>query len=156
MVVNDIITLGAQPLFFLDYIAAGKLEPQVIETLIAGVLEGCNQAQCRLLGGETAEMPGMYPKGHYDLAGFGVGVVERKAAIDGRTIREGDAVIGLESSGLHSNGYSLARAVVFERAKLTVSRRVAQLGATAGEALLTPTRIYVPVVLDLMKRFEIK
>lgn len=156
MVVNDVITVGAKPLFFLDYFASGVLKPHVIQAVIGGIIEGCKQSDCRLLGGETAEMPGMYPKGHYDLAGFGVGVVDRKAVVTGKGIRTGDVVIGLESSGLHSNGYSLARGVVFDRCKLTVGRRVAQLGGTVAETLLTPTRIYVPVVLDLMKRFTLK
>jgi phosphoribosylformylglycinamidine cyclo-ligase len=155
MVVNDIIVLGAKPLFFLDYIGAGVLDPGVIEDVVSGVIEGCRQAGCQLIGGETAELSGMYAKGIYDLAGFGVGVVERKAIVDGSKIRPGDVVIGLESSGIHSNGYTLARAI-FRRLGLTPGRRVAALGATAGKALLEPTRIYVPAVLDLMKRFTVR
>lgn len=155
MVMNDVIVAGAKPLFFLDYIASGVLNPKVIEQLITGMLEGCRQSGCKLLGGETAELAGMYAKGHYDLAGFGVAVVERKAMIDGHSIKPGDIVIGLESSGLHSNGYTLARAV-FDKNKIGVGKRVKELGMTAGEALLTPTRIYVPLILDLMKRFMLK
>ncbi|MBN1865795.1 phosphoribosylformylglycinamidine cyclo-ligase [Candidatus Sumerlaeota bacterium] len=155
MVVNDLIVPGAKPLFLLDYIGTGVIDPQTIEDIVAGVIEGCRQAGCELSGGETAELAGMYAKGHYDLAAFGVGVVERRAVVDGRTIRPGDVVIGLESSGLHSNGYTLARAV-FDRNKIGLRRRVAALGMTAGEALLEPTRIYVPAVLDLLKRFRIK
>ncbi|HUT22813.1 MAG TPA: phosphoribosylformylglycinamidine cyclo-ligase, partial [Sumerlaeia bacterium] len=145
----------AKPLFFLDYIGAGVLDPGVIDDVVSGVIEGCRQAGCQLLGGETAELSGMYAKGIYDLAGFGVGVVERKAIVDGKKIRPRDVVIGLESSGIHSNGYTLARAV-FKRLGPTPGRRVAALGVRAGEALLEPTRIYVPAVLDLMKRFTIK
>ncbi|NQU43114.1 phosphoribosylformylglycinamidine cyclo-ligase [bacterium] len=155
MVVNDLVVLGAKPLFFLDYIAAGELKPDVIDGLVGGVMAGCEQAGCQLLGGETAEMHGLYEKGHYDLAGFGVGVVERRKMIDGRSIKPRDVVIGLASSGLHSNGYTLARAV-FDRAKITPGRRVKELGTTAAEALLTPTRIYVPVIMDLVKRYVIK
>jgi len=155
MVVNDLIVVGAKPLFFLDYIAAGVLDPKVIEDLITGMIEGCRQAGCPLVGGETAELAGMYAKGHYDLAGFGVGVVERRRIVDGRAIRPGDLVIGFESTGIHSNGYTLARAV-FARTKLPLGRRVKELGASPQEALLKPTRIYVPLVLDLLKRFEIK
>lgn len=155
MVANDVIVLGAEPLFLLDYLATGEIQPAVLDSVISGILEGCAQARCELLGGETAEMAGMYAKGHYDLAAFLVGAVEKKKIVDGRAVRVGDVVVGLESSGLHSNGYTLARAV-FDRCKLTPGRRVAALGQTAGEALLEPTRIYVPVVLDLLKRYEIK
>jgi phosphoribosylformylglycinamidine cyclo-ligase len=155
MSVNDLIVVGARPLFLLDYIAAGVLDPGTVDQVITGILEGCRQAECRLIGGETAELAGMYAKGHYDLAAFAVGVVDRDRVIDGRAIRPGDLVIGVESTGLHSNGYTLARAV-FDRLKIPLSRRVKELGATAGETLLTPTRIYVPLVNDLVKRFEIK
>lgn len=155
MVVNDIIVLGAQPLFLLDYIASGELKPGIINDILTGILEGCRQSGCKLLGGETAEMAGMYGKDHYDVASFAVGVVERAKMIDGKSIKPGDAVIGLESSGLHSNGYTLARAV-FDSRKIGMRRQVKELGCTAGEALLEPTRIYVPVILDLLKRYEIK
>ena len=155
MVANDVIVVGAEPLFLLDYIATGEIEPATIDAIITGIIEGCRQSGCKLLGGETAELAGMYARGHYDLAAFLVGAVEKRRVIDGRTIRPGDLVIGLESSGLHSNGYTLARAV-FDANKLTPGRRVPALGKTAAEALLEPTRIYVPVVLDLVKRFTIK
>jgi phosphoribosylaminoimidazole synthetase len=156
MVVNDIIVLGAKPLFLLDYIASGELQPGVIEDLITGILEGCRQSDCQLLGGETAELAGMYARGHYDLAAFAVGCVERKKIVDGKRIRPGDVVIGLESTGPHSNGYTLARAV-FDRLKLNPRKKIAELsGKTANEALLTPTRIYVPLILDLIKRFDIR
>jgi phosphoribosylformylglycinamidine cyclo-ligase len=155
MSVNDIVVCGAKPLFFLDYIAAGVLDPGVIEDLITGIMDGCEQSGCTLLGGETAELAGMYAKGHYDLAGFGVGAVEKSAMVDGRKIRPGDVVIGFESNGLHSNGYTLARAA-FDRAGFSVKQRVPLLKTTAGDALLAPTRIYVPVVLDLLKKFTVK
>ena len=143
MSVNDLICMGACPLFFLDYIATGALEGDVLKDLIAGVAEGCVRADCALLGGETAEMPGFYKKGEYDMAGFAVGVVERSRRIDGpATIGPGDVVIGLASSGLHSNGYSLARKVFFDAARMKVSQRAPELGRTLGEELLEPTRIY--------------
>lgn len=155
MVVNDVIVVGAKPAFFLDYIATGVIQPTIIEDLLTGILEGCRQADCALLGGETAELAGMYERGHYDLAGFGVAVAEKSRMVDGRKIQPGNAVIGLASSGLHSNGYTLARAV-FEKCGLTAGRKVPALGQKAGEALLEPTRIYVPLILDLVKRYEIK
>jgi phosphoribosylformylglycinamidine cyclo-ligase len=155
MVINDLVVVGAKPLFFLDYIAAGALNPGTIEDLITGMLDGCKQAGCKLVGGETAEMAGMYGKGHYDLAGFGVGVVEESKMIDGHTIKPGDVVIGLESTGIHSNGYTLARAA-FDRLKIKMNQKVKELGMTAGQALLTPTRIYVNAVLGVMKQYKIK
>ncbi|MFP4381931.1 MAG: phosphoribosylformylglycinamidine cyclo-ligase [Candidatus Sumerlaeia bacterium] len=156
MVVNDIIVLGAKPLFFLDYIGAGVLEPGVIEDLVAGVMEGCRQAECQLIGGETAELAGMYDKGIYDLVGFAVGMVERKKMVEGKDIRAGDVIVGLGSSGIHSNGYTLARAVFFDRLNLKPDKKIKELNGTAAEALLTPTRIYVPIVMDLMKKYEVK
>lgn len=155
MVVNDLIVSGGEPSFFLDYIAMGELNPKTIDALITGILEGCDQARCSLAGGETAEMAGMYAKGHYDMAGFGVALAEKKKLVTGEKIRPTDVVIGLESSGIHSNGYTLARAV-FEKNNLSLKRQVKELGMKAGEALLEPTRIYVPVVMDLMKRFTIR
>jgi phosphoribosylformylglycinamidine cyclo-ligase len=155
MVVNDIVVLGAKPLFFLDYIGMGQLDPGVFDQIISGIMEGCRQAGCVLIGGETAELAGMYAKGIYDLAGFGVGMVEKKKLVDGSKIKPGDVVLGLESSGIHSNGYTLARAV-FNKLKLSPGKRVKELGMTAGEALLAPTRIYVPLILDLMKKFTLK
>ena len=154
MVVNDLIVVGAKPLFFLDYVGAGELEPGVIQDVMTGLIEGCRQAGCLLLGGETAELSGMYGKGIYDLVGFAVGVVERGRAVEGKKIRPGDVVIALESSGLHSNGFHLARAV-FDRLKMGPRRKVKELGTTVSGALLEPTRIYVPVVLDLLRRYDI-
>jgi phosphoribosylformylglycinamidine cyclo-ligase len=156
MCVNDIALSGAEPLFFLDYFATGKLAVPKAQEVVAGIAEGCRQAGCALIGGETAEMPSFYSDGEYDLAGFAVGVVDRPKIIDGRTIRPGDAVIGLASTGLHSNGYSLARRVFFEQARLNVSSRLPELDRPLGEMLLTPTRIYAKQILALVQEFPIK
>ncbi len=143
MCVNDVLTIGARPLFFLDYFATGKLDVDTAEAVIRGIARGCELAGCALLGGETAEMPGSYPEGEYDLAGFAVGVVEKAKILDGSKVAAGDVLIALPSSGLHSNGYSLARKVLFERAGLGVDATLDELGgAPLGEALLAPTRIY--------------
>jgi phosphoribosylformylglycinamidine cyclo-ligase len=149
MCVNDVITVGARPLFFLDYFATGKLDVDVGEAVVRGIAAGCKQAGCALLGGETAELPGMYAPGEYDLAGFAVGVVERSRVLDGARARAGDRVIAVASSGLHSNGFSLARRVLEGEMKLRMSDRIEALGATLGEALLTPTRIYARAVRAL-------
>jgi phosphoribosylformylglycinamidine cyclo-ligase len=143
MCVNDIITCGARPLFFLDYFGTGKLDISVAESVVKGIATACKEAGCALLGGETAELPGMYAAGEYDLAGFTVGVVARAKIVDGKRVAEGDQLIGLPSSGLHSNGYSLARRVLFEALGLTPDDRPEKLGgASVGEALLAPTRLY--------------
>ncbi|MGE5813332.1 MAG: phosphoribosylformylglycinamidine cyclo-ligase, partial [Acidobacteriota bacterium] len=143
--VNDILVQGAEPLFFLDYLATGSLAPDVAEQIVSGVARGCRENGCALLGGETAEMPGFYAAGEYDIAGFIVGVVGRERLIDGRSVVAGDLLIGLPSSGLHTNGYSLARRIVFEKLGLQVADHVAQLGTTVGDALLAPHRSYLPV-----------
>lgn len=150
MCVNDIITCGARPLFFLDYFATGKLDVDVGEAVVRGIAEGCKQANCALLGGETAEMPGMYEPGKYDLAGFAVGIVERAKILDGSKARAGDIVLGVASSGLHSNGFSLTRKVIFERMGLGVQDKLPGTEVTTGEALLVPTRIYVRAVRELL------
>ncbi len=150
MNVDDIVCQGARPLFFLDYIGTGKVRPEVIESIVAGVAEGCRQANCALIGGETAELPGLYNEGEYDLAGFTVGVVERAKIIDGSGIREGDVVLGLASSGLHSNGYSLVRQVLLEDAQMALDREVPWGGRSLGQELLTPTRIYAGVIVELL------
>ncbi len=146
MCVNDVLTVGARPLFFLDYFATGKLEVDTAAAVIAGIARGCELAECALLGGETAEMPGSYPEGEYDLAGFAVGVVERDAILDGTAPRDGDVVLALPSSGLHSNGFSLARKVLLDRAGLALDAVLPELGAPLAEVLLTPTRIYTRAV----------
>lgn len=155
MNVNDIITCGAKPLFFLDYLATSKLEPEEGVEVIKGIVEGCKRAGCVLLGGETAEMPGFYKEGEFDLAGFVVGIVDRDEAIDGSKVKPGDIVIGIASSGLHSNGYSLARKVFFEKLQLDLSDIPNPLSRSLGEELLEPTRIYVKPVLYLKREFQI-
>jgi len=156
MNVNDIITLGAEPLAFLDYFATGKLAPRVAEDVIRGIAEGCRQAGCALVGGETAEMPSFYAAGEYDVAGFVIGVVEEKKIIDGSDIRPGDTVLGLASSGLHSNGFSLVRKLIGKRSRLTLKSRPDGLGGRLGDVLLTPTKIYARTVRALRRRHRIK
>jgi phosphoribosylformylglycinamidine cyclo-ligase len=143
MNVNDLVVGGGEPLLFLDYFAAGRLEVGVAEQVIAGIADGCKDAGCALIGGETAELPGFYADGEYDLAGFSVGVVEQDKIVDGRTLAPGDVLLGLASTGFHSNGYSLVRRVFLDEARLDLGTRIDELGATLGEALLRPTRIYV-------------
>src|SRR5205823_1642531 len=140
--INAIVVQGAEPLFFLDYLATGRLSPAVAEQIVSGVARACRENGCALIGGETAEMPGFYTDGEYDIAGFIVGAVDRSGIIDGRNIRSGDVLIGLPSEGLHTNGYSLARHVLFERAGLAADTFVPDLDATIGEALLAPHRSY--------------
>ena len=152
MCVNDIIVSGAEPLFFLDYLATGKLDVSVAEAIVSGIVEGCQQAECALIGGETAEMPSCYPPGEYDIAGFAVGVVERAKMLGHEKIKPGDVLIGVGSTGLHSNGYSLARRVCFEEQGWRPDTRVPELSTTIGEALLTPTRIYVKLVKALLAK----
>jgi len=155
MSVNDIITCGAKPLFFLDYISIGKLSEKVVVELVKGVAEGCKIAGCALLGGETAEMPGFYAGNEYDLAGFAVGVVEKSEIIDGREIQEGDSVIGIASNGLHSNGFSLVREVLFESKKYKMDDKLPFFEKPLGRELLRPTRIYVSPVLHLLEKYKI-
>lgn len=156
MSVNDALCCGAEPLFFLDYVAMPKDDPPLLEQIVAGIADGCIQADCALLGGETAILPDLYAPGDYDLAGFCVGVVERSHVIDGRAITPGDSVLGLASSGLHSNGFSLARQVVFQIAGLDVGQHVEELGRTVGQALLEPTRIYVRPVRSVLTYYKVK
>ena len=152
MCVNDVVAQGAQPLFFLDYIACGKNDPAVLEQVVSGVADGCVQAGAALIGGETAEMPGMYDEDEYDMAGFTVGCVERSKIVDGSAIAEGDALIGLPSTGVHSNGFSLVRKALFEQAGYTVETRLPELGdRTLGDVLLTPTKIYVKALMPLFE-----
>ncbi|MFC7440752.1 phosphoribosylformylglycinamidine cyclo-ligase [Laceyella putida] len=156
MCVNDLVVQGAEPLFFLDYLATGKLAPAQAEAVVKGIADGCVEAGCALIGGETAEMPGMYAAGEYDVAGFCVGVVERSRLLTGETIQPGDALIGLASNGLHSNGYSLARKVLLDEGRYPFERKVPGTEQTLGEAMLAPTRIYVKTFLALMERFQVK
>ena len=156
MSVNDVIVQGAEPLFFLDYLATGNIELEKSVQIVDGIVQGCKQAGCTLIGGETAEMPGFYKQGEYDLAGFCVGMVEADKLIDGSTISINDRIIGLASSGLHSNGFSLARNVLLEKGKLKVDEKVSGLAQTIGLELLEPTRIYVKSLLNLFKDFNIK
>jgi phosphoribosylformylglycinamidine cyclo-ligase len=154
--VNDILVQGAQPLFFLDYLATGRLQPDAAVQIVKGLAAACRENGCALLGGETAEMPGFYADGEYDLAGFIVGVVARDRLIDGKGIVAGDVLIGIPSSGLHTNGYSLARRIVFDEAKLRVDSRVPELGRTIGEMLLEPHRSYLPLIGPLLSSGLIK
>lgn len=152
--VNDIAVLGAEPLFFLDYIGTGKLEPKVFEQIIQGFAKACAENRCALIGGETAQMPGFYQTGEYDVSGTIVGVVEKQRMIDGKTIRPGDALIGLASTGLHTNGYSLARQIFFEKMKLKISSRLPGLDGTLGEELLKVHVSYGPLIQKLIKKFN--
>ncbi len=155
MCVNDIITNGAEPLFFLDYFATGKIDDETFTEVISGIVEGCKLANCALLGGETAEMPDFYPEGEYDLAGFVVGIVDKDKIIDGSTIRIGNKIIGLESSGVHSNGYSLVRKIFFENPDVDYTSPIEDLENPLIDELLIPTKIYVNPVLKLLKNYQI-
>lgn len=157
MSVNDMLVIGAEPLFFLDYVALHKLEPALVAELVKGIAAGCRMADCALIGGETAEMPDTYRKGDFDLAGFAVGVVERDKTITGKKVRPGDVILGLRSSGLHSNGYTLARNICFKQARLKMNDVLDELdGTTVGETLLTPTRIYVQPIVKLLTKYRVK
>ena len=155
MSVNDILVQGARPLFFLDYLSIGRMDLDLVTEIIAGIAEGCRQAKCSLIGGETAEMPDFYSEGEYDLAGFAVGVVEKDAIVDGSEISVGDEIIGLASSGLHSNGYSLVRRIIFQDLGLSPNDVISECGCTVAEELLCPTRIYTKAVQVVSRDFEI-
>jgi phosphoribosylformylglycinamidine cyclo-ligase len=155
MCVNDIVVQGAEPLYFLDYLACGKAKPEKIEAIVKGVADGCAQAGCALIGGETAEMPGMYTEEEYDIAGFSVGACEKSEMVTGENIIEGNMLVGLGSSGIHSNGYSLVRKVFFENHSFGLDDTLPEMDGTLGETLLTPTKIYVQAVLAALKKFEI-
>jgi len=155
MCVNDILTQGAEPLFLLDYISTSKVEPKTVEAIISGISRGCQEAGCALIGGEIAEMPSFYKEGEYDLAGFVVGVVDQDKIIDGSKIKIGDKVIGIASSGLHSNGYSLVRKIVFEQLNLDPNKKIEEVGRKLGEELLEPTKIYVKPVLNIASEFHL-
>lgn len=156
MCVNDLICQGAKPLFFLDYIATGKLIPEKIDDIVSGIVEGCKMAECALIGGETAEMPGMYSEDDYDLAGFSVGIADKSKIISGQDVNSGDTLIGISSSGIHSNGYSFIRKIFLGEYKYELTDYIEELEMTLGEALLTPTKIYVKLVMDLIKKYELK
>ncbi|WP_462331553.1 phosphoribosylformylglycinamidine cyclo-ligase [Schwartzia sp. (in: firmicutes)] len=155
MCVNDILVQGAEPLFFLDYLAVGKLDPEQVASVVKGVAGACKESGCALIGGETAEMNGFYPVGEYDIAGFAVGAVEKSEIITSERVKEGDVILGLPSSGLHSNGFSLVRKIVFELKGFKGDEYVEELGKTIGEELLTPTRLYPRVCLPLIRDFNI-
>ncbi|SCW77746.1 phosphoribosylformylglycinamidine cyclo-ligase [Paenibacillus tianmuensis] len=156
MCVNDIVVQGAEPLFFLDYLACDKVIPEKIEAIVKGISDGCVQSGCALIGGETAEMPGMYGEGEYDIAGFTVGIVDKKKIIDGSTIRPGDVVLGLASSGVHSNGFSLVRKLLLEDKGHTLHDTIDELGGRLGDTLLVPTKLYVKPVLAVLEEVPIK
>ena len=155
MCVNDILVQGAEPLFFLDYLAVGKLEPDQVTAVVTGVARACRESGCALIGGETAEMAGFYPAGEYDIAGFSVGVAERSKLITSARVQAGDVLLGLPSSGVHSNGYSLVRKIVFEHKGFQGNEYMEELGRTIGEELLTPTRLYPRICLSLIRMFDI-
>ena len=155
MCVNDVIVTGAKPLFFLDYFASSSLDLEVATDVVRGIAAGCKQAHCSLIGGETAEMPGLYQPGDYDLAGFAVGIGDREAIIDGSDIRVGDRIIGLASSGIHSNGYSLVRRILFDQLGKDINEPIDEFGCTVGEELLRPTRIYVDSLVNIVRRNKI-
>ena len=155
MCVNDILVQGAEPLFFLDYLAVGKLDPEQVASVVKGVANACKESGCALIGGETAEMAGFYPDGEYDIAGFSVGVVEKSKVITRARVHEGDVLLGLPSTGVHSNGFSLVRKIVFERQGMKGDEYIEELGKTIGEELLTPTRLYPKVCLPLIEKFDL-
>ena len=155
MCVNDILVQGAEPLFFLDYLAVGKLDPEQVAAVVKGVANACKESGCALIGGETAEMSGFYPVGEYDIAGFAVGVVEKSKVITSERVKEGDVLLGLPSSGVHSNGYSLVRKICFEHKGFKGDEYIDELGKTIGEELLTPTRLYPKTCLPLIEKFDI-
>ena len=156
MCVNDIVCQGAKPLFFLDYYACGLLDPEAEAEVVKGIAEGCRQARCALIGGETAEMPGFYPDGEYDLAGFAVGIVDKKKVINGKNIQAGDVLLGIKSSGIHSNGYSLVRKLFGDSDRAELEKYDERLGASPAEVLLTPTKIYVRSILTLVAKVPVK
>lgn len=156
MCVNDLICQGAKPLFFLDYIALGKLVPEHIEKIVGGIADGCKMSGCALIGGETAEMPGMYGEDDYDLAGFSVGIADKEKIVSGNNVKSGDVLVGISSSGVHSNGFSFIRKIFLETYNYKMERYVEELGMTVGEALLTPTKIYVKLALDVLAKHDIK
>lgn len=156
MCVNDVVVQGAEPLFFLDYLACDKVIPAKIESIVKGIADGCNQAGCALIGGETAEMPGMYAEGEYDIAGFTVGIVDKSKMINGSSISAGDVVLGLASSGVHSNGFSLVRKLLLEEKGYALDKVMPELGKPLGDVLLAPTKIYVKPLLALMKEIDVK
>lgn len=156
MSVNDILVQGAEPLFFLDYVAVGKLDPQQVAAIVSGVAKACRESGCALIGGETAEMAGFYHPGEYDIAGFAVGVADRSRLITGASIEPGDVILGLPSSGLHSNGYSLARKICFDIKKFAIDEYIPELSRTIGDELLEPTRLYPKVCLPLIEKYAIK
>ncbi|EMJ5761467.1 phosphoribosylformylglycinamidine cyclo-ligase [Clostridioides difficile] len=156
MCVNDLICQGAKPLFFLDYIALGKLVPEHIEKIVGGIADGCKMSGCALIGGETAEMPGMYGEEDYDLAGFSVGIADKEKIVSGNNVKSGDVLVGISSSGVHSNGFSFIRKIFLETYNYKMEQYVEELGMTVGEALLTPTKIYVKLALDVLAKHDIK
>lgn len=156
MCVNDLICQGAKPLFFLDYIALGKLIPEHIEKIVGGIADGCKMSGCALIGGETAEMPGMYAEDDYDLAGFSIGIADKNKIVSGKDVKSGDVLVGISSSGVHSNGFSFVRKIFLEEYKYDLNKKVDELGMTLGEALLTPTKIYVKLALDAIKNNNVK
>ena len=156
MCVNDLICQGAKPLFFLDYIALGKLVPEHIEKIVGGIADGCKMSGCALIGGETAEMPGMYGEDDYDLAGFSVGIADKEKIVSGNNVKSGDVLVGISSSGVHSNGFSFIRKIFLETYNYKMDLYVEDLGMTVGEALLTPTKIYVKLALDVLAKHDIK
>lgn len=156
MCVNDLICQGAKPLFFLDYIALGKLVPEHIEKIVSGIADGCKMSSCALIGGETAEMPGMYGEDDYDLAGFSIGIADKKKVVSGADVKSGDVLVGISSSGIHSNGFSFIRKIFLDEYKYDLSKYVDELNMSLGDALLTPTKIYVDLALDSIKNNNIK
>lgn len=156
MCVNDLICQGARPMFFLDYIALGKLVPEHIEKVVAGIADGCKMSGCALIGGETAEMPGMYGQDDYDLAGFSIGIADKKKIVSGHDVKAGDVLVGISSSGIHSNGFSFIRKIFLEEYKYELDKHIDELGMSLGDAMLTPTKIYVKLTLDVLAKHDIK